>query len=54
MTVVGLVTLLGALTLFSLGIVSEYLLRILDEARKRPPYVVERVIENGDEERQEG
>lgn len=44
MTVVGLVALLGALTLFSLGIISEYLLRILDEARKRPPYVVERVL----------
>jgi len=48
MTVVGLVTLLGALTLFSLGIVSEYLLRILDEARKRPPYVVEEVIGESD------
>jgi glycosyltransferase involved in cell wall biosynthesis len=44
MTVVGLLTLMGAMILFSLGIVSEYLLRILDEARKRPPYVVERVI----------
>ena len=33
--------LLGAHVLFSLGIVSEYLLRILDEARKRPPYVVD-------------
>lgn len=44
MTVVGLVTLLGAMILFSLGIVSEYLLRILDESRKRPPYVVETVI----------
>ena len=44
MTVVGLLTLLGAMILFALGIVSEYLLRILDEARKRPPYVVERVI----------
>jgi glycosyltransferase involved in cell wall biosynthesis len=43
-TVVGLVTLLGALTLFALGIVSEYLLRTLDEARKRPPYVVEQVM----------
>lgn len=41
MTVVGLVILLGAMVLFSLGIVSEYLLRILDESRKRPPYVVE-------------
>jgi glycosyltransferase involved in cell wall biosynthesis len=41
MTFAGLLTLLGALVLFSLGIVSEYLLRILDEARKRPPYVVD-------------
>lgn len=49
MTVVGLVTLLGAMILFSLGLVSEYLLRILDEARKRPPYVVERVIGETDE-----
>ncbi len=43
-TVVGLLLLLGALILFSLGIVSEYLLRILDEARRRPPYVVEDVL----------
>jgi dolichol-phosphate mannosyltransferase len=48
MTVVGLLALLGAMILFSLGIVSEYLLRILDEARKRPPYVVERVIGKAD------
>ena len=44
MTVAGLLTLGGAMVLFSLGIVSEYLLRILDEARKRPPYVVDRVV----------
>jgi dolichol-phosphate mannosyltransferase len=43
-TVVGILLLLGAMILFSLGILSEYLLRILSEARKRPPYVVERVI----------
>jgi dolichol-phosphate mannosyltransferase len=48
MTVIGLITLLGALLLFSLGIVSEYLLRILDEARKRPPFVVESVIDRGE------
>lgn len=35
---------IGATILFSLGILSEYLLRILDEARKRPPYVIERVV----------
>ncbi len=43
MTVVGLLLLLGSLILFALGIVSEYLLRILDESRKRPPYVVDSV-----------
>lgn len=43
-TLAGLVLLIGAAVLFSLGIVSEYLLRILHEARKRPPYVVDRVI----------
>jgi dolichol-phosphate mannosyltransferase len=44
MTGISLLTILGAMVLFALGIVSEYLLRILDEARKRPPYVVESVI----------
>jgi hypothetical protein len=39
-----LVTLLGSLNLFAIGILSEYLLRILDEARKRPAYVVDTVI----------
>ena len=49
MTVVGLLTLLGAMILVSLGIISEYLLRILDEARKRPPYVVDEIgtVESG-------
>ncbi|MBU4185296.1 MAG: glycosyltransferase family 2 protein [Proteobacteria bacterium] len=46
MSVIGLLSLLGAAMLFSLGILSEYLLRILDESRKRPQYVVERFIEN--------
>ncbi|MBI2959338.1 MAG: glycosyltransferase family 2 protein [Betaproteobacteria bacterium] len=50
MTVAGLLTLLGALLLFSLGIISEYLMRILDEARKRPPYVIEKVISGGKSE----
>ena len=45
MTQVALLTLLGALLSLGLGIVAEYLLRILDEARKRPPYVVDRVKE---------
>ena len=44
MTVIGLVTLLGALNLFAVGILSEYLVRILDETRKRPPFLVDRII----------
>ena len=48
-TVVGLLTLLGAILLFSIGIVAEYLLRILDEARKRPLYVVDRIVGNAQE-----
>lgn len=52
MTVVGLLSLLGAMILFSLGIVSEYLVRILDEARKRPPYVVDSVTGKAAAEKQ--
>jgi len=46
MTVVGLLLLLGTIILFALGIISEYLLRILDESRKRPSYIIERIITN--------
>ena len=42
-TLAGLILLLGAALLFSLGILSEYLLRILDETRRRPTFVVERI-----------
>jgi polyisoprenyl-phosphate glycosyltransferase len=42
-TLAGLQLLLGAMILFSLGILSEYLLRILDEARQRPPFVVDQI-----------
>jgi len=48
MSLVGLLSLLGAMLLFSIGLLSEYLVRILDEARKRPPYVVDRVIVHGE------
>jgi dolichol-phosphate mannosyltransferase len=43
-TITGLVLLGGALILFSLGIICEYLFRILEETRKRPPFVVEQVV----------
>jgi dolichol-phosphate mannosyltransferase len=50
MTVVALLALIGSMILFSMGIVSEYLLRILDESRKRQPYVVDAVIETPQDE----
>lgn len=45
-TIAILVSMLGGLILLSLGIISEYLWRILDETRKRPNFVIDRVIEN--------
>lgn len=45
-TIAILVSLIGGLTLLSLGIISEYLWRILDETRKRPNFVIDKVIEN--------
>lgn len=45
-TIAILVSVLGGLVLMSLGIISEYLWRILDETRKRPNFVIDRVIEN--------
>ena len=46
-TLAGLLLMIGAGTLFSLGILSEYLLRILDETRKRPPFVVDQLVNTG-------
>ncbi len=45
MTQVALLTLIGAMMAMALGIISEYLLRILDESRKRPAYVVETIVD---------
>lgn len=42
-SIICLILIVASLTLFSLGIISEYLWRILDEARGRPPFVVEEV-----------
>lgn len=44
MSILATISLVGSAILFSLGIISEYLLRILDETRKRPLYIVERLI----------
>lgn len=41
---VVILTFLLGLIMIMLGIIGEYLWRILDESRKRPPYVVDKVI----------
>ena len=43
-TIVVLISLMGGLTLFTLGIIGEYLWRILDETRRRPLFVVDEVL----------
>lgn len=44
-SIIAVILVFASLTLFSLGIITEYLWRILDEARQRPPFIVEDVIE---------
>jgi dolichol-phosphate mannosyltransferase len=41
---VVILTFLLGLIMIMLGIIGEYLWRILDESRKRPPYVIDRII----------
>lgn len=43
-TIIALITFLLGLIMMMLGIIGEYLWRILDEARKRPPYVIDRTL----------
>ncbi|MCK9614360.1 MAG: glycosyltransferase family 2 protein [Candidatus Omnitrophica bacterium] len=45
-TIVVLITFFGGIILITLGIIGEYLWRILDEVRKRPNYVIEEIVEN--------
>jgi polyisoprenyl-phosphate glycosyltransferase len=43
-TIVALILLFSALILFMLGIISEYLFRIIEQTRKRPSFVVDSLI----------
>jgi dolichol-phosphate mannosyltransferase len=45
-TIVVLISFLGGLNLLTLGIIGEYLWRILDEVRERPYYVIEKILGN--------
>jgi len=42
---IAVILTLGSMTLFALGIICEYIWRILDEARARPPFVVDRLLD---------
>jgi polyisoprenyl-phosphate glycosyltransferase len=44
MTLAALILIFGSLNLFALGIVSEYVLRVLDESRRRALVIVETVV----------
>lgn len=44
-TIVVLLSSIGGLILLTLGIIGEYLWRILDEVRKRPSYVIDKILE---------
>ncbi len=46
-TIVVLLSLFSGLILLTLGIIGEYLWRILDEVRKRPSYVIDKIVEAG-------
>jgi len=47
-TLIILVSFIGGIQMIMLGILGEYLWRTLDETRKRPHYVIDRVYENED------
>jgi dolichol-phosphate mannosyltransferase len=49
-TIITLTTLFGGLTLLTLGIIGEYIWRILDETRNRPIFVVDKVLGSEDED----
>lgn len=53
-TIVLLVSGLGGMTLLALGVIGEYLWRILDETRKRPTYVIDEVLKNKQDIRTDG
>jgi len=48
-TTIILLTLIGGIQMIMLGILGEYLWRTLDETRKRPAFVIEKIFDDGEE-----
>jgi polyisoprenyl-phosphate glycosyltransferase len=46
-SVIAVVLLLGGVQLLSLGVIGQYIARIFDEAKQRPLYLVDEVVEGG-------
>ncbi|MNF09839.1 putative glycosyltransferase CsbB [compost metagenome] len=44
-TIIALITFLLGIIMIMLGIIGEYLWRILDESRSRPAYIVDEIYE---------
>ena len=50
-TLVLLICFFGGMTLFSVGLIGEYLIRIIDEVTGAPRYVVRQVVEGRSDRR---
>ena len=45
-TTIILVAFIGGIQMIMLGVLGEYLWRTLDETRKRPPFIIEKIFDN--------
>jgi len=45
-TIIALITLLGGLQLFSIGVIGEYIARVFIESKRRPLYIIDKEVGN--------
>ena len=50
-TTIILVTFIGGIQMIMLGVLGEYLWRTLDETRKRPAFIIEKIFDNDEDTR---